>query len=261
MSLINLPAQAALPVITGMLTNLYAVIAIITVLPFTLEQMTLIAIFTLVAHGLIIEGIIQHKSGINAIKVTLVRITAAILTVLIVSQFLGDTSQSVALVDPTVHTPFLEVVKVWAVDTMVLLVKIFIIITTIMIVLELLKALGWIEYLLKLFKPIMRVLGLSSRTAMLWVTAVVFGLTLGGAIIVEEAKRGALTKEELENLHISIGINHSMVEDPAIFLVLGLNAFWLWVPKFVMAIMAVQTNRGIRHLYKESLQRWIARSR
>jgi hypothetical protein len=261
MSLINLPAQAALPIVTGMLTNLYAVIAIITVLPFTLEQMTLIATFTLIAHGLIMEGIIQHKSGINAIKVTLVRITAAILAVLIVSHFLGDTRQSVAAVVPTVRTPFLDVVKVWAVNTMVLLIKILVIITTIMIVLECLKALGWIEYLLKFFKPIMRVIGLSSRTAMLWVTAVIFGLMLGGAVIVEEARIGALTKEELEDLHISIGINHSMVEDPAIFLVLGLNAFWLWVPKVVMAIAAVQINRVIRHLYRESLQRWITRNK
>lgn len=261
MSLINLPAQAALPVITGMLTNLYAVIAIITVLPFTLEQMTLIAIFNLIAHGLIMEGIIQHKSGINVIKITLVRIVAAILTVLVVSQFLGDTSQSVAPVVLTFQTQFLEVVKVWAADTVVLLIKIFAIITSIMIVLELLKTLGWIEYLLKLFKPIMRVLGLSDRTTMLWVTAVVFGLTLGGAVIVEEARRVALTKQELENLHISIGINHSMVEDPAIFLVLGLNAFWLWVPKLVMAIMAVQTNRAIGHLYRESLRRWTVRRR
>jgi hypothetical protein len=181
--------------------------------------------------------------------------------VLIISQFLGDTSQSVAAVVPTVHTPFLDVVKVWAVNTMVLLIKILVIITTIMIVLECLKALGWIGYLLKLFKPIMRVLGLSSRTAMLWVTAVIFGLMLGGAVIVEEARIGALTKEELEDLHISIGINHSMVEDPAIFLVLGLNAFWLWVPKVVMAIVAVQINRVIRHLYRESLQRWITRNK
>ena len=34
-----------------------------------------------------------------------------------------------------------------------------------------------------------------------------------------------LPKEELENLHISVGINHGMVEDPAMFLVLGLNGF------------------------------------
>lgn len=57
----------------------------------------------------------------------------------------------------------------------------------------------------------MKIFGFSHRTALLWVTAVVFGLMLGGAVIIEEAKKGALTKEELERLHISIGTNHSMV--------------------------------------------------
>jgi len=256
MSLINLPPEAALPIISGMLINLYAAIAIIAVLPFTPEQMTLIAVFTLIAHNLIAEGIIQLKSGIGIAKVTLIRITAAVLTVLIISQFLGDTTRSIAPpADLTVATPIIEVLKVWAVDTIGLLIKIFVIITAIMITLESLNSLGWIERSLKLFKPIVRILGLSDRTAMLWVTAVVFGLLYGGAVIVEEARKGALTKEELERLHISIGINHSMVEDPALFLVLGLNGFWLWVPKFVMAIIAVQTYRVIKHLKKESLQR------
>ncbi len=56
----------------------------------------------------------------------------------------------------------------------------------------------------------------------------------------EEAKEGHMTAEELENLQLSIGINHSLVEDPALFLSLGLSAFWLWVPRLLMAIVAVR---------------------
>ena len=44
MNLINLPPEAALPIISGMLINLYAAIAVMTALHFTLEQMTLIAV-------------------------------------------------------------------------------------------------------------------------------------------------------------------------------------------------------------------------
>ena len=97
----------------------------------------------------------------------------------------------------------------------------------------------------------MGILGLSNRVAMPWVTAVIFGLLYGGAIIVEEAKRGDLTKAEVEHLHISVGINHSMLEDPALFLALGLNGFWLWVPKFIMAIITVQIFRVARYLKKK----------
>lgn len=254
MTLINLPPEAALPIISGMLVNLYAAIAVMTALPFTVEQMTLIAVFTLIAHNLIAEGIIQHKSGTSVVTVTLVRITAAILAVIIASQFFGDTSQGITVPDElTIHTPLLEVLKGWATDMVGLLLKILGIVMIIMIMLEFSESLGWTEYSLKLFKPLMRILRLSEQTALLWVTSAAFGLMYGGAVIVGEARKGVLTKEELERLHISIGINHAMVEDPALFLVLGLNAFWLWVPKLIMAIIAVQTYRTIRYLKNKLL--------
>ena len=252
MRLINLPGEAALPIISGVLISLYTTIAIVTVIPFSLEQITLIAIFTMIAHSLIIEGIIQHKSGINAAKITLIRLASAILTVFIVSQFFGDTTRSIIVpAYLTVATPFIEVLKVWGVGTIELLIKILIIIMAAMIALECLKSLGWMEYLLNFSQPVMKILGLSHRTALLWVTAVVFGLMYGGAVIIEEAKKGVLTKEELESLHISIGTNHSMVEEPALWLALGLNGFWLWVPKLVTAVAAVQIYGAVRYFKKK----------
>ncbi len=249
MKLLHLPPEAALPIITGMLVNLYAAIAAMTALAFTTGQMTLIAVFTLIAHNLILEGIVQHKSGMNVAITTLIRISVAILTTIIVARFLGDTGQSIA---PTavlaVHTPLLATLKNWLIDTLILLLKIGGIVTVIMILLEFSEARRWTEYSLKLLRPLMRVLRLSERTALLWVTSAAFGLLYGGAVTISEVKKGALTKEELERLHISIGINHAMIEDPALFLVLGLNPFWLWVPKLIMAIIAVQTYRTAKYL-------------
>ncbi|MDO8687522.1 MAG: hypothetical protein Q7K41_02915, partial [Dehalococcoidales bacterium] len=92
------------------------------------------------------------------------------------------------------------------------------------------------------------VLGLSQRTTTMWVAATIFGLFYGGAVIIAEAKNNTLSKDELERLHIFVGINHSMVEDPSLFAVLGLNAFWLWVPRLVTAIVAVQLYRSLKYL-------------
>jgi hypothetical protein len=246
MGALNLPGEAALPIISGMLINLYATIAIITVIPFTWGQKTLIAIFNMICHNLIIEGIIQHKSGINAAKISLIRFASAILTVLVVSQFFSGTIKSVVMPDAMMaHMPFVVLLKTWAIDTGWLLLKIIIIIIPIMLGLESAKSLGWIKYLIRFFQPIMRVLGLSYRSAMLWVIGAIFGLMYGGAVIVEEVRGRTLTKDELERLHISVGVNHSMVEDPALFIAVGLNGFWLWVPRFITAIVAVQAYRGI----------------
>jgi len=249
MGLLNLPGQATLPIISGMLIGNYATIAAITVIPFNLSQTTLIVVYSLIAHNLIVEGLIQHRSGINIAKITAVRIVAAILTVLIISQFFSGTTAAVAMPTELVKTvPFITELKMWAVDLGRLLLKILAIVVGIVTGLEILKVMGLTTYLIRFFRPIMRVLGLSDQASALWMTAALFGLTLGGAVIVEEAQRGVLTKDELERLHISIGINHSMVEDPALFLVFGLNGFWLWVPKLVAGIVAVQIYRLANYL-------------
>jgi len=249
MSLLNLPPEAALPIISGMLISGYASLAIIATLPFTLGQMTLIAIFTLIAHDFFIEGAIQHKSGFNAIKATLVRISAAILTVLIVSLFFGDTSASVTIPSSlSVSAPFLETLSRWAIDLIYLLLKIGGIILAIMVLQEFLRSSGWLGYILRFFRPLIRILGLSERTTMMWLIANIFGLFYGGAVIVEEARKGALTREELERLHISIGINHSMIEDPLLFSLLGLNLLWLWLPRLIMAILVVWSYRALKYL-------------
>ena len=87
MILINLPGEAALPVISGMLMGNYVTIAILSVLPFNLAQITMISVFSMIAHNLVVEGIIQHNSGMNIAKITIIRIVAASLTVLIISRF------------------------------------------------------------------------------------------------------------------------------------------------------------------------------
>jgi len=186
MGFINLPTEASLPLITGMLLGIYSVIAILTVVPFTLEQMTLIAIFTLISHALIMEGIIQHKSGLNIFKASVIRLSASIVAVLVVSKFFGDTGQSVAVpVDLMVYRTFTEVSYNWVIDIVGLLLKVFGIVMFVMIILESLKALGWIEYSFKFFRPLLRILGLSDRAATMFIVAIVFGLLYGGTVIVE----------------------------------------------------------------------------
>jgi len=254
MSLINLPAAAALPIIIAILVSFYAAIAIMVVLPFTIEQITLIALFITIAHMLIAEGIVQHKSGLNIIKATLVRIGAAILSVLVVSQFFTDTSQSVTLpASLAVDAAFLEVLKGWAIDTLSLCGRVFIIIMLVMMALYASESLGWLKYVRNFFRPLMKILGLSDRAVTMWVTGAGFGLLYGSAVIMEEANKETLTKEELEHLHISIGINHSIVEETGLFLALGVNPLWLLIPRFVAAIVAVQSLRAVQYLKSKLL--------
>jgi len=242
LGLLNLPAMAALPLLIGMSANIYAGIAAMVVLPFTEAQMTLIAIFLLTCHSLIQEGVIQGKSGLHPLKATACRLIAATITVLCVGPFLDTTPLTLAVSLPLPQNTHLfgVMLKDWSMVTLGITIKMFVIIMGLLILLEVLKALGWIKHVVRALRPLLKALGLSQKVGFLWVTAAVFGLSYGAAVIVEEAKAGHLTREELEGLQLSIGINHSMVEDPALFMSLGLNAFWLWIPRLLMAMAAVR---------------------
>lgn len=235
---LGLPAIGAVPLIVGGLTSVYGGIAAMSVLPFTMGEMILLANFILICHNMIQETIIQSRSGIKAWKAVLVRISAAVITVYVLQFLIGTTPQDVGADEvPRVIEPgFLDMTAAWATATAKLCLKIFVIIMGIMIVLEVAKARHWIIWIVKAVSPVLKVMGLSHRVGVLWMTAVVFGLAYGGAVIVEEAKNTALSPRELELLHLSIGVNHSMVEDPMLFLPLGLPPFWLWMPRLVTAV-------------------------
>jgi hypothetical protein len=242
MGLLSLPPEAALPLLIGMLANIYGGIAAMVVLPLTLAQMTLVAIFLLTAHNLIQEGIIQAKSGLPPLKATLFRIGAATATVLCVAPFLDGGSAPAGLAAGVAEAvrPWGAVLQGWAGTTLRLAVKIFFIIFVIMILMEILKRTGWVHTIVKICAPFLRLMGLAPKVGLLWMTAVIFGLAYGGAVIVEETRNGDLSRAELETLHLSIGINHSMVEDPILFMALGLSAFWLYIPRLIMAIVTVR---------------------
>ncbi len=242
MGVIGLPPMAALPLIAGLLTGIYGAIAAMVPLPLTVDQMTLLAIFLVISHNLIQEGVVQSKSGLPFLKATLFRLIASILTVMVVSRFMGHETATNALTDAPViiQAPFFSMLKTWMVATLFLSAKILVIIMSIMIILEIMKSYNLIDRIVRVMAPVLKALGLGTQTGFLWLTAATFGLTYGAAVIVEEAKEGNFSKDELERLHLSIGINHSMVEDPALFLSLGLGLFWLCVPRLAAAIIAVQ---------------------
>ncbi len=241
MRLMHLPAIAAFPLIAGLLTGPYGGIAAMTVLPLTYEQMTLIAIFLLITHILIQEGVIQAKSGINPILVTISRLVTSFCTVLVVMQFLETgpllPPMKTVLLQSQASLP--ESLTTWGISTVQLCLKILLIITSLMILLEEMKHYNLVSKLVDLLNPLLKLLGLKKNVGVLWMTAAVFGIAYGGAVIIEEIKENHITKPELMKLHFSMGVNHSLIEDPAIFLSLGLSPFWLWVPRLMAAILIV----------------------
>jgi hypothetical protein len=254
MGAIHLPAMAALPLLAGLLTGIYGAIAAMSVLPFSIEQMTLMAVFLLIAHSLIQEGVVQRQSGCPAWMATAVRLAAAVLTVWGMGLILAPETLQPLPGEALAHESkaLWPALRGWATDMAGLSLKILLIITALMIVMEVLKQYRLIERVVRIIEPFLGLLGLDRQVAMLWLTAAVFGITYGGAVIVEETRDRRIGADQLKTLHVSIGINHAMVEDPALFLPLGIHPLWLWIPRLAIAMV-------FTHCYR--LWLWIRRRR
>ena len=242
MGLIHLPALAALPLLIAIIAGFYGGIAAMTALPFTLDQMTLVSIFILICHSLIQEGFIQGKSGLSPWAATFSRLGTALITILVVGLFFENTSSPSAGVHSlqTLSRPFGLFLTEWSLATLNLSAKIFIILVGFSILLEICKAMGWIDPLIRFLSPLWRFLGLSKKAGVLWIMGGVFGLIYGAAMIVEEVNASRVSPEEVKKLQLSIGIQHSVIEDPLLLSSLGLSVFWIVVPRLVAAIAVVR---------------------
>jgi len=250
MGVIGLPPMAALPLFVGLLTGTYGAIAAMAPLPLTVDQMTLLAIFLLISHSLLQEGVVQDQSGLSFWKATLIRLTASTLTVMAVSPFVQPATASAAAEYTMIadHTPLLEMLQSWGLGTLVLAAKILVIIIPLMIFLEIIKNGRLTKGIVGLLGPVLKTLGLGRQTGFLWLTAAIFGLTYGAAVIVEEVKEGKIDRDQLTRLQLSIGINHAMIEDTLVFMSLGLGLWWMCLPRVAAAIITVQAFLLFRRL-------------
>lgn len=254
MGVLHLPAKAALPLVAGLLTGIYGGIASMAVLDFTLKETTLIAVFLLISHAMIQESVIQGQSGIHPLKATAFRLVTSILVVWLIGVFWmgGGEAATAHGVIAGAGTGYIAMLRQWCLDTLVLCLQIFCILIPIMILMEWMKARGLAERMGALLGPALGLMGLSRHAGLLWLTAALFGISYGGAVIVEETRNHLLTADELERLHLSIGINHAMIEDPVLFLPLGIHPLWLWLPRLLAAMIAVHLLILFRKLWPRS---------
>jgi len=240
MNWLSLPASAALVLIIGLFTGIYGTVAALSVMAFSMDHMILMAIFTLISHNLIQESIVQGNSGINPFVVASFRLIMAFVVTFVCAKIIGVTpDQGIVLSLDSLDKipgPFFPMLQEWGAGTAKLCLQIFCIIMPLMVLLELAKTFNIIQMITRIFSPLVTLLGLDRSCGMLWLTATVFGLAFGSAVIVEETRSNEYDPEELTKLHLSIGVNHAMIEDPILFLPLGIPPFWLWVPRLIAAV-------------------------
>src|SRR5262245_60965730 len=248
MGLFGLPGEAAVPLVVGWTAGVYGGIAAATTLPFTFAQLNVLAIMVLTAHNLPIESAIASRSGASGPRVSLVRLAVSVVLGALLWQVLrhGPLATTVAPHATTAggHPALSAFALAWLWENAKLVLKIFVIVVSLTIATDLMRTYGIFDLLARRLRPLMALLGLSERVAFLWLTGTFLGLSYGSGLIIQEARTpGRFRPGDLRDLHVSIGIAHSLLEDTLLFTAIGLNPLYVLAPRPVAAALAVRAGR------------------
>ena len=265
--LIGLQGNAAIVYFSSLFLPLYAPIAIIATLPLTLREITILALMCLITHNLPIECAVQRRSGTPFWQTLVIRITFSILggillnlilpESLILSPCFRGTSEPTVLsrmaknAEGVLNSQLSTLNSLlinWLTSTLSLCIKIILIITALMYGQFLLKRYGIINKIARPLAPFMRLCGLQPDSAFLWLVAQIVGLTYGAGIMAQEIEESGANREELHRINLHICVNHSLIEDTAIFCMLGVAWYFLVIPRLIFAIIIVQTYNFIKKL-------------
>lgn len=258
--LIGLQGNAAVVYFSSLFLPLYAPIAIIATLPLTLREITILALMCLITHNLPIECAVQRRSGTPFWQTLVIRLTFSVLGGILLNLILPTElnlhniveTQYIASQESSFTTETQNIASLqshlltWLANTLSICIKIILIITALMYGQYLLKRYGIINKIARPLAPLMRLCGLQPDSAFLWLVAQIVGLTYGAGIMAQEIEESGADHEELHRINLHICVNHSLIEDTAIFCMLGVAWYFLVIPRLIFAIIIVQTYNFIK---------------
>jgi hypothetical protein len=221
-SILGLNPEVSLSIAAGVLFNIYAGIAFGAPLNLTPYEWTILGLFLGIAHALPVENAIMKKLGISYIYSTILRLSVAILAVLIFKALPitidgKSISKSVSLPH---YDSFFEMITASLTNATILAIKIIILISVIIFVMDFIKE--------KFFK------NKKLNASFSIITGLILGITYGAGILI--AEKNKLTKKELLFIGTFLMICHSVIEDTALFVIFGAN---MWVLISIRLVLAV----------------------
>lgn len=127
----------------------------------------------------------------------------------------------------------------WALGQVENLFTIFCVISILIIMLRLLKLLKIERLMALLMIPFLKVLKVSHEAANLAVIGITLGLSYGGGLIINESKKGRLTKHEVVTTVLLLNLLHSIIEDTVLIMLLGAELSMILWARVVFSILLV----------------------
>lgn len=243
-SILDLPKEAALSIISGMFLNLYAAVAFAAPLDMDAKQWSILAIFLGICHALVVESVIMKKLGISnrysyALRFIAGLVVAYLVTFIPANYFTANIN--LEAFEQKSYDSLTQLLQVSAYNALILSIKIIALITALIFVMDFIKSRKFIVDSGK---------NISKSFSIL--VGVFLGITYGAGILIEESKGSSLTKHDIFFIGTFLMICHAIIEDTLLFVIFGAD-FTLVV--VIRTIAAILISYAMLYIYKKQEQK------
>jgi spore maturation protein SpmB len=256
MGLVGLPGEAALVFISSVFLNIYSAIAVAFSMSLDMRAATILAIMCLTAHNLIVQTAVMKKTGSSSSKMVFLRLGTAFVAAYVFNLLLPAAFAALPFssAGSGIRPSFLNMLIAWGVSAAMLALKIVLIVIGVMIVQRILEEFKAMDFLSRLFAPIMKLFGLPREASFLWIVINVVGYAYGAGIIEEQVDAGWMKPRDADLFNHHAGICHSLLEDTTLFLAVGIPFFWITLPRFLLALLVVWLERARRRFSRRTFR-------
>ncbi|MEZ8826880.1 hypothetical protein AB6E04_21215 [Vibrio amylolyticus] len=243
MHTVGLPKEMGLVWATTLLTNIYAglIVLINSDVSLTVAQASVLGSMMLLAHSLPIEGAIAKKAGVSWLATLSIRVGGSLLLawLLNLSYQYSDLLNYPATVlwqpEPSSDTSYLA----WGVDQLINFAIIFMVISALLFLLKVLKLLGIEKLMAIVLRPFLRLLGISKDATNLTIIGVTLGLSFGGGLLINEAKRGHISARDVFTAIMLLNLLHSLIEDTLLIMLIGADFYTIFWGRLLFSVLMI----------------------
>ncbi len=118
-----------------------------------------------------------------------------------------------------------------------IILKITFIVIPLLILIECLKDIGWLEKIAAHSHNVTRFFGLPGESAIGLIIGLFVGIVFGSGVIMQVRKEAEMTKAQINVLFLFIGICHGVIEETIVFTAVGANGLILLTSRFLAALI------------------------
>ncbi|MBM7704503.1 nucleoside recognition domain-containing protein [Metabacillus iocasae] len=241
MGLIGLSGDAAIPLVVGNFLNLYAGIGAILSLDLTVKEVFILAVMLSFSHNLLVETGVALKVGVKLWVILTVRIGLAVVSAFFIHLLWNggaEQAQYGFLSSNTEEVSGWLAIFIQGVEKAGFgVLQLALIVIPVMIGIQILKDLHWLDAFSKRMGPVTRALGMKENTSMTLVTGLLIGLAYGAGVMIQAVKEDGVEKKDITLAFIFLVACHAVIEDTLIFIPLGIPVLPLLLIRVVVAIL------------------------